>query len=441
MRRTILSHLVLWLLPFGAGAFADDWPQWRGPRRDGVWRETGVVDRFDGPEIEIRWRAEISAGYSGPTVADGRVFVTDRVAEPDEIERVHCFDAATGRTLWSHQYPCPYGAINYRAGPRASVTVDQGRAYSLGATGHLVCFEASSGEIVWQKDCARAYDVRMPTWGIAAAPLVEGDEVILQIGGSEGRCVVALDKATGRDRWAALDDEASYSAPIVAEQAGRRVLVCWTATRVVGLDPASGEVHWAFEYGYDRWPIAIASPVVDGDRLLVSAPDHGALLLRLLAGEPRVETIWWRGGPDGSPAEGLQALMCTPYIDGDHLYGCDGQGVLRCLDARSGDRVWENTTATTQVRFGQLHMVRNGDRTWIFNDRGELIIARLSPEGYEEISRARLIKPTLEQLRRRDGVCWSHPAFAGRHVFIRNDEELVCASLAAGGSEQDAGSE
>jgi hypothetical protein len=123
--------------------------------------------------------------------------------------------------------------------------------------------------------------------------------------------------------------------------------------------------------------------------------------------------------------------MVTPYFAGGHVYGVDSYGQFRCLDADSGDRVWEDRTATSQVRWGTLHMVRNGKRMWMFNDRGELIIGRLSPQGFDEISRAKLIKPTTGQLRRRDGVCWSHPAFAYRHVFARNDEELVCASLEA----------
>jgi len=411
--------------------WADDWPQWRGPCRDGVWRETGIIDEFDGPQIEIRWKAPISGGYSGPTVAAGRVYVSDRVTEPREMERVHCFDAETGRKIWSCDYPCNYAAIHYRAGPRASVTLDDGRAYSLGAVGLCHCFDAATGEILWKRDLATEYEIRMPTWGISAAPLVEDGLLILQIGGSDGACIVALDKQTGAERWRALDDPTSYSAPIVIDQAGRRVVVCWTGTRVVGLDAQTGKLYWQHEYGFQRWVIAIATPVVDRDRLLVSAADNGALLLRLLGDRPGVEKVWWRRGANSNrPTDGLHALMCTPYLEGDYLYGCDGQGVLRCLDARMGDRIWEDHTATSQVRFGQLHMVRNGDRTWIFNDRGELIIARLSPDGFEELSRAKLIKPTPKQLRRRDGVCWSHPAFANRHVFIRNDEELVCASLA-----------
>jgi outer membrane protein assembly factor BamB len=203
--------LALKVAVLGSSAvMADDWPQWRGPRRDGVWHETGVVERFESSDITPRWRVPISAGYSGPTVADGRVYVTDRVAEPKQIERVHCFDWKTGEKIWSHSYDCIYRDIGYTAGPRASVTVDEGRAYALGAMGHFFCFDAASGEILWKRDLDRDYKVRMPIWGLAASPLIENDLVILQVGG-EGACLVALDKVTGKNRWRAMDDDASYA--------------------------------------------------------------------------------------------------------------------------------------------------------------------------------------------------------------------------------------
>jgi len=296
--------------------------------------------------------------------------------------------------------------------------------------GHFCCLDAATGEVLWRKDPQADFKARVPTWGVSAAPLVEGDLVILQIGGEDGACVVALDRETGVRRWAALDDPPSYSAPIVIDQAGRRVLVVWTGIRVVGLDARTGELYWQHEVGYTRWVIGIASPVRHGDRLLISAVDKGSLMLRLLSDRPGIEKLWWRFGPP-EETDSLQSLMCTPYLADGYVYGVNGEGLMRCLDADTGDRVWHDDTATSQLRWGTLHMVRNGERIWMFNDRGELIISRLSPQGFEEISRARLIEPTRRQLNRGDGVTWSHPAFAGKHVFIRNDEELVCASLAA----------
>ncbi len=182
----------------------DDWPQWRGPTRDGVWREDGLVDKFASDELKITWRQPIGSGYSGPTVADGRVFVTDRVVEPEQIERVHWPSTPRPASRCGrYSYDCPYVDVGYTAGPRASVTVDDGRAYSLGTMGNLFCFDAATGKPLWSKDCNAEYKIRMPIWGIAAAPLVDGDLVIVQIGG-EDACLVAFDKKTGEERWRAL---------------------------------------------------------------------------------------------------------------------------------------------------------------------------------------------------------------------------------------------
>lgn len=420
---------------------AEDWPQWRGVNRDGVWNETGLVEKFDGPQIKIRWTAKIASGYSGPTVAQGRVYVTDRLMEPAQQERVHCFDEQTGAPVWMHAYDCIYSGVGYEAGPRASVTINEGRAYSLGSMGHLFCFDAATGKVLWQHDCDQEYAIEMPIWGIAASPIIDGDLVIVQIGGA-GACLAAFDKRTGAERWKALDDRASYSSPIFIEQGGQKVLVCWTGDNVVGLDGQTGKTFWQHPFKPTRMVINIATPAVDRDRMFVTAFYDGSLMLKLDQRQPAVEQIWRRLGPDEMKTDSLHAIISTPILDGDYVYGVDSYGELRCLDAKTGDRIWENLTAGPKVRWGTIHMVRNADKAWMFNERGELIISRLSPtprvvdgqptDGFEEISRAKLIEPTLEQLNRRGvGVCWAHPAFANRHVFARSDEQLVSASLAA----------
>lgn len=258
MKTIVLLPIACLLIPPCGELSADDWPQWLGPERNGIWRESGVIDKFDTPQIECRWRVPISSGFSGPTVASSRVFVSDAVTEPEQKERVHCFDAVTGKTIWSHSYSCDYGPISFRAGPRASVTIDAGRAYALGAVGHFHCFDAASGGVLWKKDLVGEYGIDLLPWGIATSPLVEQGLVILQIGAGDDRCVVAFDKETGQERWTALDDPTSYASPVVVDQAGHRVLVCWTGAGVVGLDPITGTVYWKHLFAHPKgWIDAI----------------------------------------------------------------------------------------------------------------------------------------------------------------------------------------
>ena len=354
-------------------ARSDEWPQWRGPNRDGVWSETGLVDKFANEQLKLRWRVPIANGYSGPTVADGRVYVTDRLVEPKQVERVHAFDWKDGTKLWSHTYDCPYVGMGYPDGPRASVSIDEGRAYSLGAMGHLFCFDAAKGDILWQKDLAKEFDITMPIWGIAASPLIENDLLILHIGGKEA-CIVALDKLSGELRWKALDDRASYSAPIIIEQGGQRVLAVWTGDNVVGLDPKSGDVYWKHAFTPTRMVIGIATPVVDKNRLFVSCFYDGSMMLTLDQNKPAAELLWRRLGPDEQHTESLHSIISTPYLKGEYVYGVDSYGELRCLDAKTGDRIWEDLTATPKTRWSTIHMVQNGKQTWMFNERGELLI-------------------------------------------------------------------
>ncbi|HCO96635.1 MAG TPA: dehydrogenase [Phycisphaerales bacterium] len=427
-KRLLITFLGLFLAVSTRG---EEWPQWRGPSRDGIWPEKGIIDKFDAPSLNIRWRAKIANGYSGPTVAGGRVYVTDRVTIPTQIERVHCFDAMKGNKIWSHDYECKYEEIEHRNGPRASVTIDENRAYSLGTMGHFFCFDAANGNILWSRNLNTEYAIRMPIWGISACPVVENHMVIVHIGGKDNASIVAFDKISGAEKWRALNDNVSYSAPIVIDQAGKRVLVCWTVERIVGLDPLNGELCWQHPFTPDRLSQNIASPVFENNYLFVSSFFDGSLLLKLNPDRLTVEKVWQRKGENTKNTESLHCCISTPIIKGNYIYGVDSYGELRCLDLLTGNRMWESLDAVPKARWANIHMIQNRDRTWMFNERGELIISKLSPRGYQEISRTKLIDPTKGQLSQRGGVCWSHPAFAYKHVYIRNDEELLCADLSA----------
>jgi outer membrane protein assembly factor BamB len=425
IRPSSLNALTLALSLLAATAVrADDWPQWRGPHRDGAWRETGILAAMPESGLQVRWRARVGNGYSGPVVAQGRVFVTDHQLRP-EVERVLCFEEATGKPLWTHSYPCHYADMEYGNGPRAAPTVHAGKVYTLGTKGHLLCLDAARGEALWKKDLARDFNATIPRYGASAAPLVEGDLLIVCAGGQPAASVIALDRNTGAERWRALADRPAYSAPIVITAGGRRQVIVWTADSVTALEPVTGKVYWQVPYKATFDPAqAVASPVFCKDRLLcLAAWGRGSLMLQLDANKPAASVLWkTRTTPS--------TTFSTPlFQDEGHFYGIVNNGELCCLDATTGDEVWA-TREPTSAKFGTAHLTRIGERVLLFNHKGQLILARLTPKGYQELGRSFLVEPTAGY-RAAGAETWAHPAYANRCVFARNDRLLVCASLAA----------
>ncbi|MEM1069912.1 MAG: PQQ-binding-like beta-propeller repeat protein [Planctomycetota bacterium] len=410
---------------------AEDWPQWRGVNRDAVLDDTKLVESFSGERLPLQWSVPVGAGYSGPTVADGRVYLTDRGPEgaTKEIERVLCFDAKDGSLIWEHSYEARYIKVGYKAGPRATVTIHDGLAIAVGTMGHMKCFDAVKGDVIWEHDLNTKYSIRMPAWGIAGAPLVYQDLVIQIVAGSDNACVVAFDVKTGEPRWQALNEAAGYSAPILIKQGDQDVVVCWTGESVSGLNPSTGDVFWSVPMSSRNMPIGVATPVVQGNDLFVSSFYDGSLLIRLDPKRPSAKQTWRRIGISEKNTDALHCMISTPVIKGDHIYGVDSYGELRCLDLKTGDRIWENKTVVPINRWATVHTFRYGDRELLFNDQGELILGKLQPDGFQEISRTVLLDRTRRQLNRRGGVTWAHPAIADGFIYARNDKELVRASL------------
>ena len=436
-----------------AVARADDWPQWLGPERDGVWRETGILEHFPPGGPKVRWRAPVGIGYAGPAVAAGRVYLMDRVLaegvknpasgfsrDPlDGKERVLCLDEATGKVLWKREYDCKY-EVGYPAGPRATPTVVGGKVYTLGTMGDFLCLDAASGEVVWSKNFLKDYKARLGVWGYAAAPLVDGDAVICLVGG-KGQEVVAFHKDTGKELWRALPAShgPGYVPPIVIEAGGTRQLIVWTPEEVAGLDPRTGKVFWSQPFPLSKPDIAliIATPRRAGDLLFVTAFYDGSLMLKLAEDKPGASVLWQSKSKSELPekTDYLHSIMCTPFIKDGYVYGVCSYGELRCLKADTGERIWSTLKATTATdeptRWANAFLVAQDDRFFLFNEQGDLIIARLTPQGYDEIGRAHILEPTNRLADPKRPVVWSHPAFANRCLFARNDKEIICVSLSA----------
>jgi len=418
---------------------ADDWPQWMGPNRDGVWNETGLLERFPAEGLKLLWRTPIRGGYAGPAVAAGRVYVMDFVSSadlkklavpsrPEEAvkgtERVLCLDARTGKQLWKYEYPCSY-TVSYPAGPRCTPTVQGNKVYTLGTEGNLFCFDASRGTVLWSKDFQKDYGSKTPIWGFCGHPLVDGQKLICTVGGKNA-LLVAFDKDTGKELWKSLDaEEPGYCPPSIITAAGKRQLLLWDPEKINSVDPETGQLYWSVELK-PAYAMSIMAPRQQGEYLFAGGIGFKSVLLRLTADKPGAEVVY-RGGRNNS----IYPVNSTPLIEGDTLYGVDQPGALRAIDLKTGKRLWETyqpTTGTGQANSGTAFLVKNGDRYLIFAETGHLILAKLSRTGYEEISRQKLLEPTGTAFGR--SVVWSHPAFAERCVFARNDREIVCYSLA-----------
>ncbi len=429
----VILVLIVVFSPAITYLHAQDWPQWRGVDRKGVLATTGLLEKFD--KLTTQWKRPISGGYCGPTVADGRVYVMDRVAKPTQMERIHCFDEKSGQPLWSHSYDCTYTGVGYVAGPRASVTIEDGRAYAIGTMGNAHCFDARTGDVLWKKDFNADYKItdskRMPIWGIASSPLVYDNLVIYHIG-AKNACVIALDKLSGKVVWESLKDRGQYSAPVLVQQNGNDVIVVWTGDSVAGLNPKSGEPHWRYEFTPINMPIGIATPIVSDQMIFCTSFYDGALMLKMKPDSMDVEEVWSARGDNERVTQALHSIISTPIWIEDHIYGVDSYGELRCLEARTGRRVWESLEAVPKARWSTIHFVRSGptgNRVWMFTERGDLVLGELTPEGYTEISRAHIIEPTKPQLNRRGGVCWSHPAWANGSIVVRSDRFIKRISL------------
>jgi outer membrane protein assembly factor BamB len=317
-------------------------------------------------------------------------------------------------------------SIGYAYGPRTTPSIDVGKVYAFGAMGHLWCVDAASGDVIWQKNFVDDYGTKLPSWGMSGSPLVDGDNLICLVGG-EGALVVSFDKVTGREKWRALDDpEVGYSPPVIFDIAGRRQLIVWHPHAVSAVDPATGEALWNVPYAV-RSGMTIVTPRQVDNCLLVSSFYNGARMIEVDDGGKSAEVVWRGKSASEIDTDGLHAIMCTPWIDDGHIYGVGSYGQFRCLDAATGERVWETIEPTGKDRWFNAFLIPHEDRYFIANEQGELIIAKLSPVGYQEISRAKLLDPTRPVQRRQ--TVWSHPAFANKSVFARNDKEIIRVDL------------
>lgn len=427
-------------------AYAEDWPQWRGPDGLGIWEETGILESFPEEGLDIKWRVPIGSGYSGPVVADGRVVTMDYAAKPgstlmEALERVICLDEETGEILWTDEYETHYREImaSYQTGPRGTPVIDGDRVYGMGAAGDIRALDLKTGELLWSKDSRAEWDISIPIFGISGSPIVEGDVAIFVTGGSNNDQVKGFDKMTGELLWGAVstDYEMGYSQPVMHEIAGVRQLIFWDPKGIHSMNPKTGEFYWQ-EPLITRQTMTIATPVKDDNKLLVSSFYSGSVLYEINEDGGGLTKIWEVGGKAEFPnkTKGLHSVITTPIIEGDMIYSTGSYGEFRGIDLTNSDRVWLDTTLTRQGRWSSVFFVKNGDRYFMNNDSGELLIIKFDREGATVIDRTMLIEPDTDSgygPRRfyASRVNWVHPAYANGHIIVRNDGEILRASLEA----------
>lgn len=434
-----LPRLILFVLASTSTlCHADSWPQWMGPHRDNVWREEGLVEKFPEGGPRVVWRVPVAGGYAGPAVTADRVFVCDYITDANVkidnfdrkeftgTERVQCLDEKTGKQKWHYDYPVKY-TISYPAGPRCTPIVEGDKLYTLGAEGDLICFKADSGEIVWKKNLPKEYKTKTAIWGYASHPLIDGNKLICLAGGA-GTHAVALDKNNGSEIWrSSSSPEQGYSPPTIIDVGGKRQLLLARPNALSAVDPETGKEHWTVPYEATSGSI-IMTPVRSDQYVYLGGFANKSLLVEM-SGDGSSANLVWRD----KPQHGISPINVQPFVNEGVMYGFDQNGRLYAVELPSGKRLWDTTKPVSQrpAANGTAFIVRQGvegDRYWLFNDSGDLIIARLSPQGYEEISRAHLIEPTNTAFGR--DVVWCMPAFANRRMYVRNDSECICVDLA-----------
>ncbi len=469
----VVTAAALGLLFLAPVLVAEDWPRWRGPRGDGSWHGPKLPEKWPAAGLKRIWSQPIGGGYAGPAVVDGRLFILDRHPavghrpaadgqKKDEPtgrradsrlgegptadwatgrERILCLDAATGKRLWLHEYATAYGDLGgYSNGPRAMPTVYQGRVYTLGAVGHVHCLDAASGKVIWSKDMVREHKARVPMWGFAASPVIDEDRVIIHAGAEPNGCLMAFNRITGEEVWRSLPDPAGYATPILIASPSGKQLVAWTPENIHGLDPRTGKRLWSVEYRV-TYGVSIATPIYREGIVFVSGYWEGSKAIRLGPKPGDAEVVWEENAR-------LNGLMAQPLYRDGRAYLIEKSQGLVCFDLKTGKKLWDDHRLTPRGRNPHATIVWLGDRLGLgelgelgdLGDRGdgrvlilnsvaELILARLSPKGYEEQSRTKVL----------DGKVWGHPAFAGTNIYARTDGaeqaktacpfELVCVSL------------
>lgn len=376
----------------------EDWPCWRGPNLNGVSAEKGWQSAWPQGGPKRLWRVDVSTGFSSLAVSQGRLYTMGNQGNQDTV---HCLDAETGKSLWTHSYPCPIDSNNYEGGPNATPTVDGNRVYSLSKCAQLFCLEAATGKVVWSNDLMQQLRLAKPQWGFASSPLVLGNLVIL----NAGTAGTAVDKNTGKVVWSNGKGAAGYATPVPYTEANRQCVAIFGAKALLAVDAATGRGLWSFpwETSYD---VNSADPIVSGNQFFISSGyDRGCALVQTQGGR----------AAKGWENKSMKNHFNPGVLVGGYIYGIDGQAgngaALSCLDPKTGQVKW------SQPGIGSGALIAADGKLIVLGNRGELLVAEATPAGFKPLSRAQVL----------GGKCWTAPVLANGRIYCRNARgDLIC---------------
>jgi outer membrane protein assembly factor BamB len=386
--------------------FAQDWPQWRGPNRD------GAVASFTAPKVwpdklKTIWKVQVGIGHSSPVVVGRRVYLHSR---QEENEVVSCFDLDSGKQLWRDSYPTPYmmnpAAVSHGKGPKSTPVVYNNKLYTFGISGILSCYDAATGQVRWRKEFSKQFKGTSPLFGAATSPIVHNGLVIVHVGGHDAGALTAFNAETGDVKWSWTGDGPGYASPIVFESGGASQIVTQTQKSIAGFSAASGELLWQipFETEYVQ---NIVTPVVYKQTLILSGLDKGTMAIRVIKRGQKWDTEQvWRN-PE------VSMYMNSPVVSGDSLYGLSHKrkGQFFCLDARTGQTLW-----TTNGREGDnAAVVAAGQFLFLLTDGADLIVARSDPKQFEVVKKYSVA----------DSPTWAHSVLVGNRILIKDASSLA----------------
>lgn len=393
--RNLPSLALLLLLAAAAPVSAEDWYRWRGPDLNGISQEMGWQSVWPAAGPIQLWTASVGTGFSSFSVHEGRVFTMGNTSDTDTV---FCFDAASGKVLWKHSYPCPLDPKYFEGGPGSTPITDNGHVYSFSRKGNLFCLNETNGTVVWSKNLATELGASIPTWGFAGSVLVQGDKIFLNVGDGG----TALDKNTGKVLWTSAKAGAGYATPVPLPGPDKTVAI-FTGTALRAVREKDGSVAWSHPWKTE-YEVNAADPVINGDRIFISSGyNRGATMINVANNKP--QTVWEN--------KNMRNHFNSSVLWKGFIYGVD-ESELRCLAFDTGEVKWK------YPQFGKGSLMLADGKIIGLGETGVLFIAEATPDGFKPISQATVL----------NGKCWSTPVLSGGHIYCRNAAgKVVCLDV------------